>query len=134
MEMATKAYFMIWVKEEFCRGGQIEGIVAELKAIPEVKCVEQIDGACDLLVEIEAPIRVIFVANKVRVKEWVKDFRMFKVEPLPAIRHRKLALRDILKAPGRLRKDLPGSTTGEQRPLLEEAEKIIANLLKADKK
>ena len=95
--MATKAYFIICVKEEFWMGGQMEDIVAELEAIPEVKRVELVDGACDLLVEIEAPIRVIFVANKVRVKEWVKDFRVFKVEPFPVRQHQKLAVHDILK-------------------------------------
>jgi len=80
--MATKAYLMIHVKEEFNKTNQIEAIVAELRTIPEVKCIESADGACDLLVHIVAPIRAVFTANKVMVKEWVKDLRILKVEPL----------------------------------------------------
>ena len=54
--MATKAYLMVRVKSQFRQNSQMEDILAQLQAIPEVKSVEQIDGPCDLLVQVEAPI------------------------------------------------------------------------------
>jgi len=96
--MATKAYFMVDVKEGFFQDGQMEDIVADLETIPEVKCVEPVNGVCDLLIEIEAPIRVVFVANKVLAKEWVKHLRVLKVEPFLTSVYEKLAVRHILKA------------------------------------
>ena len=43
--------------------------------------IERIMGTCDLLVKVEAPIRTVFVANKILPKEWVKCLNTLKVEP-----------------------------------------------------
>jgi hypothetical protein len=63
--MATKASLMIRVQKRVYHNHRIEDILTDLETIPEVKCVEQVDGVSDLLVKIEAPIRVAFTANKV---------------------------------------------------------------------
>ena len=143
--MATKAYFMIDLKKELCPGGRIEDIIADLETISEVRCVEPIDGACDLLVEIEAPIRVVFVANKLLTKDWVKNLRILKVEPFPTSAFEKLAVHHVLKARRRhpqlarnkpvsitkvvegtqIAKNSLGSSTGQRRSVLEEVEHII---------
>jgi len=78
--MGTKAYFMINMEKKFSEDGYYLDAVRELEAMPEVESVEPVSGAYDLLVKVDAPIRVIFVANKIRTKEWVKGFRVLKVE------------------------------------------------------
>ena len=81
--MFTKAYFLVSMAREFCQCQEdYQAAVSELEAIPEVKSVEPIVGACDLMVQIEAPIRVIFIANKILPKEWVKRLIILRVEPL----------------------------------------------------
>ena len=99
--MATKAYLMIRVKKNFYQNGRMEEMLADLDAIPEVKCIEQIDGACDLLVQIEAPIRAVFTANKVLAMDWVEHLSILKVEPFNARGHQELAIPYILKLPER---------------------------------
>jgi len=94
--MATKAYLMVRVKKEFCQNARMEEILAHLETIPEVKCIEQVDGVCDLLVQIEAPIRAVFIANKVLVLDWVEHLSMLKVEPLNARGHQELARPEVL--------------------------------------
>ncbi len=145
--MATKAYFMIRVKKNFCWNSQMEDIVAELETIPEVKCIEPINGVCDLLVTIEAPIRAVLTANKVLAMDWVKDLRMLQVESSPAGIRQKLAERHVLKTRSNhtqllesaptsrakeqelerihVHKEPLGTPTGYQSSLVEEAEKII---------
>lgn len=44
--------------------------IEELQAMPEVDTVERVDGFCDLVVTVDAPQRVIFVANRIRTTEW----------------------------------------------------------------
>ena len=144
--MATKAYLMINIKKEFCQGGQIQKIIADQETMPEVRCIERIDGACDLLAEIETPIRVIFVANRVWAKEWVKDFRVLKVEPSKGDAYQKPAACHIIKTQSNctqllertpaslakeelerlhIHKEPLGSPTRYRSSLVEEAEKII---------
>ena len=78
--MATKAYFLIKVAKELNQNGYQEA-VRELEAIPEVRSIETVVGECDLMVQIEAPIRVILTADKVLAKEWVRHLSILKVEP-----------------------------------------------------
>lgn len=85
--MATKAYFMLNVLDGFCRYDYQEA-VRDLQAMPEVKSVEPVRGVYDLLVQVEAPIRVILVANKVMAKEWVKRLHVLVVGPLEPNRHK----------------------------------------------
>jgi len=78
--MATKAYFMINVAEKFCPNGY-QDVLRDLVTIPEVQSIERVDGICDLMVKVEAPIRVGFVADKILAKEWVKRLYALQVEP-----------------------------------------------------
>jgi len=86
--MGTKAYLMITVAQEFCHEGLAE-LTRELKAMPEVKAVEPVRGTCDFLVQVEVPIRVILVANKIMAKEWVKHLNVLTVQPTEPQEHPK---------------------------------------------
>ena len=97
--MATKAYFMVNVVEKFCQDGY-QGIFRDLETIPEVKAVERVSGACDLLVKVEAPIRMIFVANKLMAKEWVKRLYVLKVEPIQPEEYQGLSIDELIKLKG----------------------------------
>ena len=92
--MGTRAYFMINMEKRFSDDGYYLDALRELEAMPEVKAVNAVSGMCDLLVKVEAPVRVIFVANKIRAKKWVKDFHLLKVE-YPEI----LVTSDLVKTP-----------------------------------
>jgi len=78
--MATTGYFMITVEEEFYRN-YYQNVLRDLKAVPEVDSIERISGTYNLLVKVTAPMRVIFVANKILPNKWVKHFCILKVEP-----------------------------------------------------
>ena len=93
--MATMAYFMINVAEKFCQNG-FRDVLRDLEAIPEVQSVERVTGACDLLVKVEAPIRMIFVANKLLVKEWVKRLHVLHVEPIKPDEYQGLNIDDLI--------------------------------------
>ena len=93
--MATMAYFMINVAEKFCQNGYRD-ILRDLEAIPEVQSVERVTGACDLLVKVEAPIRMIFVANKLLAKEWVKRLHVLHVEPIKPDEYQGLSVDEPL--------------------------------------
>jgi len=94
--MATKAYFMINVTEKFCQNGY-QDILRDLETIPEVKAVERISGACDLLVKVDAPVRMIFVANKLLAKEWVKRLHVLYVEPIQPDEYQGLSVDELVR-------------------------------------
>ena len=97
--MATKAYFLISVAKEFCQyQDDYQEVVEDLKAIPEVKSIEPVSGPCDLLVQVEAPIRVIFVADKILAKKWVKRLHILRVQPFHFNGNSKASARELLKA------------------------------------
>jgi len=96
--MGTKAYFMVNMKKRFSDDGYYLEAVRELEAIPEVEEVKPVSGACDLLVKVDAPIRVIFVANKIRAKKWVNSLRVLNVEPMSPAEVPKPAERELLEA------------------------------------
>lgn len=79
--MGTKAYLMVNLEKRFSDDGYYLDAVRELAAIPEVESVEPVSGICDLLVKVDAPIRVVFVANKVLAKEGVKSLQILRIEP-----------------------------------------------------
>ncbi len=81
--MGTKAYFMIKMKERFCDDSYYLDAVRDLVTMPEVESVEPVSGVCDLLVKVNAPIRAVFVANKILAKEWVKGLKILRIEPEP---------------------------------------------------
>jgi len=98
--MGTKAYFMVNMEKKFNEDGYYLDALRELEAMPEVESVETVSGVCDLLVKVDAPIRVIFVANKIRTKEWVKSFHVLNVEPAQPTEAPKSAEQELLKTPG----------------------------------
>ena len=83
--MMAKAYLMINVTEEGVRNGYRD-VVSDLKAIPEVMSIERVSGTCDLIVKVEVPVSnwVVFAANKVLAKKWVKHLHALNVEPFGA--------------------------------------------------
>jgi len=81
--MGAKAYFMINMGKRFCDDGYYLDALRDLEAMPEVEAVQQVSGICDLLVRVDAPIRVIFVANKIRAMKWVDNLRILEVEAEP---------------------------------------------------
>jgi DNA-binding Lrp family transcriptional regulator len=78
--MGTKAYFMVKMEKKFNEDAYYLDAVRELEAMPEVESVEPVSGVCDLLVKVDAPIRVILVANKIATKRWVKSLHVLKIE------------------------------------------------------
>ena len=104
--MGTRAYFMVNVEEKFCQNGY-QDMLRDLEAIPEIKSVERVSGACDLLVKVDAPIRMIFVANKLMAKEWVKRLYVLKVEPFKGDDYQGLSVDELLK----LKRVIPAETT-----------------------
>ena len=94
--MATKAYFTIKVAEEFRTDGYQE-IIKELKTLPEVKNVEPVRGRYNLLVEVEAPIRVIMVAHKILPMKWVERLNILTVEPVQDDRPQRLQRETLQK-------------------------------------
>ena len=93
--MGTKAYFMVNMEKKFTEDGYYLDAIRELEAIPEVETVKPVSGVCDLLVKVDARIRVIFVANKIRAKKWVKSLHVLKVEPAEEVS--KLAAPDLAR-------------------------------------
>ncbi|MDP2931571.1 MAG: hypothetical protein Q8O05_03605 [Chloroflexota bacterium] len=78
--MGTKAYFMVNMDRKYSQDGHYLDAVSELEAMPEVESVETVSGVCDLLVKVDAPLRVISVANKISARKWVKSLHVLKVE------------------------------------------------------
>lgn len=104
--MATKAYFMVNVAEKFWQEGYPR-IFRDLETIPEVKAIERVNGACDLLIKVEAPIRMIFVANKLMAKEWVKRLHVLHVEPIQPEEYQGLSVDELI----RLKRLIPTETS-----------------------
>jgi len=103
--MATRAYFIINVAGNLAQT-DYQDILKDLETIPEVRSVERVRGACDLLVEVEAPIRMIFVANKLMAKDWVKRLYVLKVEPFQTEEYRGLSVDELQK----LKRVIPAET------------------------
>ena len=104
--MATKAYFMVSVAEKSCQNGY-QRILSDLETIPEVQSVERVRGGCDLLVKVEAPVRMIFVANKLLAKQWVKRLQVLYVEPVQPEEYQGLSIDELI----RLKRVIPKETT-----------------------
>jgi hypothetical protein len=94
--MATRAYLMINIAEGLCQNGY-QSALRDLEAIPEVKSIELVSGACDLLVKVDAPIRLIFLANKLMAKEWVKRLYVLKVEPFQTEQYQGLTIDELIR-------------------------------------
>jgi len=94
--MATKAYFMVSVAEKFCQEGY-QRIFRDLETIPEIQAVDRVSGGYDLLIKVEAPVRMIFVANKLMAKEWVKRLYVLKVEPIQPEEYQGLSVDELIR-------------------------------------
>ena len=92
--MGTKAYFMINMDKTLSEDGYYVDAIRELEAIPEVESVEAVSGTYDLVAKVDAPIRVILVANKVLEKKWVKRLHILRAEPT----EREAAIPHVLEA------------------------------------
>ena len=95
--MGTKAYFMVNMEKKFTEDGYYLDAIRELEAIPEVESVKPVSGVCDLLVEVDAPIRVVLVANKIQAKKWVKSLHVLRVETAQPTEAPKPAERELLQ-------------------------------------
>ena len=79
--MTTKRYLMINVAEEACKNGY-EDVLRCLITIPEVQFIERLDGIFDLMVQVECPAGVGFVAAEdLSAKGWLKRLQVLQVEP-----------------------------------------------------
>jgi hypothetical protein len=96
--MGNKAYFMITMDKKFSDDSNYLDAIRELEAMPEVEAVNPVSGVCDLLVKVDAPIRVILVANKIRAKKWVENFHILNVEPAEPTEATKPAEREFVEA------------------------------------
>lgn len=105
--MGTRAYFMINVGIDVSKDGYLGDPVKELEEMPEVVAVEPVFGMYDLMVEVNAPVRVIHVANKVMEKGWVKRLHILRAvatEPEEMAKG-KLLLGEALRARAKQRPD-----------------------------
>ena len=105
--MGTKAYFMVNLDKRLSEDGYYLDALRELEAMPEVESVEPVSGVCDLLVKVETPIRIIFAANKIMAKEWVKRLYVLNIEPSESKEYHGLTSDEII----RLKRVIPAETT-----------------------
>ena len=108
--MATTGYFMITVAEEFYRN-YYQDVLRDLKAVPEVDSIERISGTYNLLVKVTAPMRLIFVADKILPNKWVKQFFILKVEPFKPHDYEGFTVDELVRLEGLIPKS-PGSYGG----------------------
>jgi hypothetical protein len=53
---------------------------------------------CDLLVKVDAPIRTILVANKIRSKKWIESLRIMEVDAeTEAVKASGVTVAELLK-------------------------------------
>jgi len=95
--MGTKAYFMVNLDKKLSEDGYYLDALRELEAMPEVESVEPVSGVCDLLVKVDAPVRMIFVANKIQGMKWVRSLHVLKVEYTESTEAPKSAAPELLK-------------------------------------
>jgi len=95
--MGTKAYFMVNMDKKISEDGYYLDALSELETMPEVESVEPVSGVCDLLVKVDAPVRMIFVANKIRAMKWVKSLHVLKIEYPESTEAPKSATQELLK-------------------------------------
>lgn len=97
--MGTRAYLMINLAEEARTQDGYVAAIKELETMPEVIAVDPVFGIYDLVVQVEAPIRVIFTAHKIMEKKWLKRLNILRpFEPDAASGARPL-LGDYVRTP-----------------------------------
>ncbi len=94
--MGMKAYFMIGIDEKFCPNGY-QDILRDLESIPDVKSVDRVKGACDLLVKVDTNLsRMMFVANKIMASKWAKRLNVLQVEPIQPEEYKGLSIEELM--------------------------------------
>ncbi len=94
--MGMKAYFMIGIDEKFCPNGY-QDILKDLESIPDIKSVDRVKGACDLLVKVDTNLsRMMFVANKVMASKWAKRLNVLQVEPIQPEEYKGLSVEELM--------------------------------------
>ncbi len=94
--MVMKAYFLIAVDEASCQNGYVD-ILKDLEDIPDVKSIDRVKGACDLLVKVDTNVsRMMFVANKVMASKWAKHLNVLQVEPIQPEEYKGLNVDELV--------------------------------------
>ena len=112
--MATKAYFLIRVGEDFKQNGYA-GWLRDLESMPEVQEVAPVTGLYDAVATVEAPITASLLAHKMMGDSHVKHLHVLRIEE-PARKEPRLSLqkqREIIHArKGEMRRFLRPRATG----------------------
>jgi hypothetical protein len=84
--MGARAYLMVTVTDDVNPDNFVQRLW-ELEAMSEVDYVDPVEGSCDIVLMIEAPVSVSVVAENIAALPWVKS-----LETLPIVslleRHR----------------------------------------------
>ena len=78
--MGNKVYFMIKTAEEAGKEGYEEALKG-LEAMPEIESVESVSGDYNLVAQVNAPKRVVPIANRILENGGVKRIEVLRVEP-----------------------------------------------------
>ena len=93
--MATKAYLVISVDEEFYQN-RFQDVLRDLESVPEVESIERVSGTRDLLVKVDIPMEIGLVADKILPKEWVKRLRVLVIKPFRPDEYQGLTIDELL--------------------------------------
>lgn len=77
--MATKAYFLIRVGEDFKQNGYA-GWLKDLESMPEVQYVAPVTGLYDAVARVQAPVNAMLVAHRIMGDNQVKHLHVLSVE------------------------------------------------------
>ena len=73
-----RAYFLIIIDSQGFGHKKTVNPTLELEEIPGVKRVEGVSGLYDYLVEVDTPVRISSVAEKIMEKQWVKRLHILR--------------------------------------------------------
>jgi len=94
--MATKAYLMITVNNEFCKNS-CQAILSDLFTMPDIDFIEKMEGTCDLLVRSKFPTRIQLLAEEILAKEWCQNLRLIKTQTVELRENSRLTTLKIVK-------------------------------------
>ena len=93
--MGLRAYLMVDVADEMEQQEFVKAL-RELEETPGVDFVDPVIGSHDMVIMVDAPVTVEAIANKIRVKEWVKGIETMRIVSMFE-RHRA-SKKELLKA------------------------------------
>ena len=98
--MGTRAYLMITVQDEVV-GENFVQVLRELEDLVDVDFVDPVEGDCDIVVMIDAPVSVPAVAEKIAALPWVKSLATLKIVSIFERHHSsKKSLLEAMKQEG----------------------------------